>query len=57
MFNPHQRGGRGTLVGDIDKVAHTHCHTHTGQIGGQQEGGFERGLTTPEQDTGSILLS
>lgn len=27
MFNPRQRGGRGTPVGDIDKVTHTHTHT------------------------------
>lgn len=43
MFNPSQRGGRGTLLGDIDKVTHTHTlsHARTQQIGGAAGGKFE----------------
>lgn len=43
MFNPHQRGGTGTLMGDIDKVAHTHYYTHTlDRLDERQEGGLKR---------------
>lgn len=50
MFNPYQRGGIGTVMGDIDRAAHTH---KLGRLDKRQEA-LNTGLTT--QDSGSTFL-